>query len=84
MAAERVLLKHPNPTTDTLLQHILNSGRRGPQLVEDILDFARGRLGVDPGGDRRLPGPSSKTLQQVISEVRSVHPSARSSPVLAN
>ena len=74
MAAERVLHKHPNPTTDTLLQHILDSGRRASQLVEDILDFARGRMGGGIPVVIAACPDLEQTLQQVISEVRCVHP----------
>ncbi|MCS4248895.1 MULTISPECIES: GAF domain-containing sensor histidine kinase [unclassified Pseudomonas] len=72
--AERLLRKHPNPTTDPLVQHILASGKRAAQLVEDVLDFARGRMGSG------LPLHCSdcqdlqEALHQVVAEVQSVHP----------
>nr|WP_315415132.1 GAF domain-containing sensor histidine kinase [uncultured Pseudomonas sp.] len=73
-AAERLLRKHPDPATDTLLRHILTSGRRAAQLVEDVLDFARGRLGngipLNIGDCQGL----QEALQHVVSEVQSVHP----------
>ncbi|MFB3305965.1 ATP-binding protein [Pseudomonas sp. AMR01] len=72
--AERLLRKHPNPTTDPLVRHILTSGRRAAQLVEDVLDFARGRMGsgipLHLGDCKDL----QEALQHVVSEVQSVHP----------
>ena len=72
--AERLLRKHPNPTTDNIVRHILTSGRRAAQLVEDVLDFARGRMGsgiplhLDDCQDLQ------DALRQSVSEVQSVHP----------
>lgn len=71
---ERLLRKHADPATDTLLRHILASGRRAAQLVEDVLDFARGRMGngipLNVSDCRGL----QEALQHVVSEVQSVHP----------
>lgn len=72
--AERLLRKHPNPATDNIVRHILTSGRRAAQLVEDVLDFARGRMGsgiplhLDDCQDLQ------DALRQSVSEVQSVHP----------
>ncbi len=44
-AAERLLRVRPDPSTDVLVKHILSCGNRASQLVEDVMDFARGRLG---------------------------------------
>ena len=72
--AERLLRKHPDPATDTLLRHMLASGRRAAQLVEDVLDFARGRMGSGiPLNISDCQGLQA-ALQQVVSEVQSVHP----------
>lgn len=74
VGAERLLRKHPNPATDPILQHILNCGRRAAQLVEDVLDFARGRLG--PGITLNIASSQDleQTLHHVVAEVQSVHP----------
>lgn len=72
--AERLLRKHPDPATDSVVRHILTSGRRAAQLVEDVLDFARGRMGsgiplhLDDCQDLQ------DALRHVVSEVQSVHP----------
>ncbi|WP_448649918.1 GAF domain-containing sensor histidine kinase [Pseudomonas fluorescens] len=72
--AERLLRKHPNSATDPLVRHILASGRRASQLVEDVLDFARGRMGngipLNIGDCQGLQA----ALLHVVSEVQSVHP----------
>ena len=72
--AERLLRKFPEPATDTLVRHILVSGRRAAQLVEDLLDFARGRLGSGiPLNISDCLG-LQEALLHVVSEVQSVHP----------
>ena len=72
--AERLLRKFPEPATDTLVRHILASGRRAAQLVEDLLDFARGRLGSGiPLNISDCLG-LQEALLHVVSEVQSVHP----------
>lgn len=73
-AAERVLRKHPDPQTDGLVQHILSCGNRASQLVEDVLDFARGRLGSGIPLTLRKCSDLDQVLRHVISEVQSVHP----------
>lgn len=74
MGAERLLRKHPNEATDPFIQHILNSGRRASQLVEDVLDFARGRLGGGIPVAITLCPDLGDALQQVINEIQSIHP----------
>ncbi|MDQ0702235.1 signal transduction histidine kinase [Pseudomonas sp. W3I7] len=72
--AERLLRKHPDPATDTLIRHILTSGRRAAQLVEDVLDFARGRMGSGIPLHLKDCQDLQAALQHVVSEVQSVHP----------
>ncbi|MDD2048676.1 GAF domain-containing sensor histidine kinase [Pseudomonas putida] len=58
----------------TIAQHILTSGRRATQLVRDVLDFARGRLGngitvtIQPCPDL------GDALRHVAAELQRVHP----------
>ena len=73
-AAERILRKHPDPQTDGLVQHILSCGNRASQLVEDVLDFARGRLGSGIPLTLRKCSDLDQVLRHVISEVQRVHP----------
>ena len=72
--AERLLRKHANPTTDPLVQHILASGRRAAQLVEDVLDFARGRMGNGIPLHRSDCQDLQDALCHVVAEIQSVHP----------
>lgn len=73
-AAERLLRKYPNPVSDHLVQHILTSGRRAARLVEDVLDFARGRLGAGIPLMLHESADLNDVFTHVISEVQSVHP----------
>jgi signal transduction histidine kinase len=73
-AADRLLCKYPTPQTLDLVQHIKTCGLRASQLVEDVLDFARGRLG---SGIPVLLSPCpdlTQVLEHVISEVRHIYP----------
>lgn len=72
--AERLLRKHPTPATDPLVRHILASGKRAAQLVEDVLDFARGRMGSGIPLHRGDCQDLQDALHHVVSEVQSVHP----------
>ncbi|KAF2410325.1 ATP-binding protein [Pseudomonas antarctica] len=72
--AERLLRKYPNPATDPLVRHILASGRRASQLVEDVLDFARGRMGSGIALNIADCKGLREALLHVVSEVQSVHP----------
>ena len=73
-AAERLLRKHSNPPADVLVQHILSCGNRASQLVEDVLDFARGRLGSGIPLSLRECNDLDQVLSHVVSEIQSVHP----------
>ncbi|RON53042.1 GAF domain-containing sensor histidine kinase [Pseudomonas frederiksbergensis] len=73
-SAEMLRRKFPNPAGDKLVTHILTSTRRAAQLVDDVLDFARGRMGngipltIAPCPDL------ADALLHVISEIQSVYP----------
>ena len=72
-AAERLLRVHPSPPTDVLVQHILSCGNRASQLVEDVMDFARGRLGSGIPLTLCECPDLDKVFSHVISELQSVH-----------
>lgn len=74
VGAERLLRKHPLPATDNIVRHILASGRRAAQLVEDVLDFARGRMGSGIPLHLGHCEDLQSALQQVVAELQSVHP----------
>ena len=73
-AAERLLRKHSNPLSDVLVQHILASGHRASQLVDDVLDFARGRLGSGIPVTLSECSDLNQVFNHVISEIQNVHP----------
>lgn len=73
-AAECLLRRHPSPSTDVLVQHILTCGHRASQLVEDVLDFARGRLGSGIPVTLCECLDLDQVFSHVVSEVQSVHP----------
>jgi signal transduction histidine kinase len=58
-----------------IIRHILTSGRRATQLVEDVLDFARGRLGTGITLNLQPCQDLAEGIQHVVNEIRRVHPS---------
>lgn len=72
--AEMLLRKHPDPAIEVRVRNILGSAQRATRLVDDVLDFARGRLGngipvaIQPCADL------TDAVQQVVTEIRNVHP----------
>lgn len=72
----RLLLKTPlNERATTLVGLIQNSVTRMAGLIDNVLDFARGRLGG--GGfviDRRVDVALGEALRQVVAEMRAAHP----------
>ncbi|KTB86243.1 ATP-binding protein [Pseudomonas syringae] len=58
-----------------IVQHILRSGKRASQLVDDVLDFARGRMGHGIPLSIHDAEGLDKTLEHVVSEIQRVHPS---------
>lgn len=64
----------PSPTQRTILERIHLSGRRMTRLIDDVLDFARGRLG---GGMEVFPMEVEDVgwvVRHVVAEVASAHP----------
>ncbi len=71
----RLLLKTPlNDKAATLVGMMQNSVRRMAGLIDDVLDFARGRLGGGFDIDRRADPALGDTLEQVVAELRVAHP----------
>ncbi|MCU1759921.1 GAF domain-containing sensor histidine kinase [Pseudomonas sp. 14P_8.1_Bac3] len=73
-AAEMLQRKFPNPASDKLVRHILTSAARATQLVDDVLDFARGRLGNGIPVNIAACPDLNEALLHVVSEIQSVHP----------
>ncbi|MGF7177863.1 GAF domain-containing sensor histidine kinase [Azospirillum doebereinerae] len=72
--AEYLLRRPLDATVAKVVDRMLASGRRALRLVDDVLDFARGRLGHGIPLDVRDCHDLTATLGQVVSELRSAHP----------
>lgn len=57
-----------------LLGLIQKSSLRMGNLIDNVLDFARGRMGGGIGLSRDGTRPLGSTLEQVVSEIRAIHP----------
>lgn len=77
MIASAELLERQSSEPKTLrgAQRILSSGRRAAQLVDDILDFARDRLGSGIVLKKVVPVDLATLLLQVVTEIQVVNPS---------
>ena len=60
--------------TRQIVRHIHTSGQRATQLVEDVLDFARGRLGGGITLHLQACPDLTEALHHVVSEIQRVHP----------
>ena len=72
-AGAAMLLSRPDRTTD-IVPRIQQSAARMAGLINDVLDFARGRLGGGLTLDRGTSEPVGAALYQVIEEMRATHP----------
>jgi signal transduction histidine kinase len=71
----RLLLKTPLNERATMLVGLLqNSVNRMAGLIDNVLDFARGRLGGGLAIERRVDSDLEGALRHVITELRVVHP----------
>jgi signal transduction histidine kinase len=74
-AGAKLLLKTPlNERALTLVGLIQSSVGRMAGLIDDVLDFARGRLGGGLPLDRNGGEPLGPTLEQVVAELRMASP----------
>jgi signal transduction histidine kinase len=65
-----ILRRNPDEKSRPIGEHIQKSVRRMAALIDDTLDFARGRLGGGFVLERDPDAPLSDYLQQVIGELR--------------
>jgi phosphoserine phosphatase RsbU/P len=72
-AGAAMLLRRPDRTTD-IVPRIQQSAARMAGLINDVLDFARGRLGGGLALERGTSEPVGAALYQVIEELRATHP----------
>jgi signal transduction histidine kinase len=62
----------PNPQTSTIVGMMRGSITRMAELIDDVMDFARGRLGGGITVHRVSDQPVEPVLDQVINEIRSI------------
>jgi phosphoserine phosphatase RsbU/P len=72
-AGAAMLLRRPDRTTD-IVARIQQSTARMAGLINDVLDFARGRLGGGLTLERGTSEPVGAALYQVIEELQATHP----------
>lgn len=77
MSAELLQTRLEDPRSLTLVQAIRQSTLRMGTLIEDVLDFARGKLGGGIPVKPLLVDDLREQLAEVIAELRSIHPTAR-------
>jgi signal transduction histidine kinase len=74
-AGGRVLLKTPlDERSLSIVGLMLNSVKRAAGIIDNVVDFARGRLGGGLTLQRGAPEPLEPMLTQVVDELRSAWP----------
>lgn len=76
MSADLLETKTEEKRSLNLISAIRKSSLRMGVLIENILDFARGRLGGGIPIQRKLVDDLQQTLQQTLEEVQASHPRA--------
>ena len=71
---ELLRLKHPDPAALPLLQRMQRSVGRMTALVDDVVDFTRGRMGGGIALNMRHETALAVPFGQVIDELRELHP----------
>lgn len=74
MGADLLTLKLTDPELRPVIERIRRSARRMSALVDDVLDFTRGRMGSGIGLNLRRHDSLHLTLEQVVDELRALHP----------
>lgn len=76
MSADLLAVKLIDPQERRYVSTIQKSTGRIGEMIENVLDFARGRLGGGIPIHRCLTTELGESLQNVISEIRTTHPAA--------
>lgn len=75
MSGAQLLLRRSNePSMTGIAEHMLTATHRASRLVDDVLDFARGRLGNGIPLNIRDCDNLDKTLAHIVSEMQTSHP----------
>jgi signal transduction histidine kinase len=77
MAVEVGKRKEPDSAMRALLDHIGRSAHRISALVDDVVDFTRGRMGGGIALELRREDKLHLAFEQVIEELRGMHPQRR-------
>jgi signal transduction histidine kinase len=77
MAVEVGKRKEPDSAMRALLDHIGRSAHRISALVDDVVDFTRGRMGGGIALELRREDNLHLAFEQVIEELRGLHPERR-------
>jgi len=77
MGADLLALKVREPELRPVIERIRSSARRMAALVDDVVDFTRGRMGSGIGLNLRRHDSVHLTLEQVVDELRGLHPEHR-------
>ncbi|MBV4469214.1 GAF domain-containing sensor histidine kinase [Pseudomonas sp. SWRI31] len=77
MSADLLESKVEDKRSRTLLSAIRTSSVRMGVLIENILDFARGRLGSGIPVQRKLVDDLQQTLRQTLEEIQVAYPQAK-------
>ena len=64
---------HAKPDSRRRYEHASTNARRMSRLIDNVLDFARGRLGGGLTLQRNANEPVDQVLNQVVAELRSSH-----------
>lgn len=73
LGTEVLALKHPDPESRPIVERIRRSATRMAALVDDVVDFTRGRMGS--GIPMRMrEADVDGTLEQVVDEMRGLYP----------
>lgn len=73
LGTEVLALKHPDPETRPVVERIRRSAARMAALVDDVVDFTRGRMGTGIVMSMR-DAALDLTLEQVVDEMRGLYP----------
>lgn len=73
LGTEVLGMKHPDPGTRPVVERIRRSALRMAALVDDVVDFTRGRMGSGIAMNLR-DAEVGLTLEQVVDEMRGLYP----------
>jgi signal transduction histidine kinase len=82
-AAEVIGMQATDQRAVDLSARIVRSGRRIANLVDDLTDFARGKMGDGLAANRRHDAALGAALQHVVEELRGAHPGRRIDAAIA-